>query len=167
MVKNWMRPATCCFTGHRIIPSSALPGLSAELEQAVREMMDRGVRRFLCGGARGFDTLAAQTVLRLKRENPMLELFLVLPCRDQVKGWSAEEAVQYEAVRRRADRIVYVENTYVEGCMHKRNRALVDNSHYCIYYMVQHTGGTAYTVDYAVHQGLEMRPVGLSSEKGG
>ena len=43
--------------------------------------------------------------------------------------------------------------------------ALVDNSRYCIYYMVQRMGGTAYTVDYAVRQGLEMRPVGLSSEK--
>ena len=128
-------------------------------------MVDRGVSRFLCGGARGFDTLAAQTVLQLKREYPTLELFLVLPCRDQARGWSSEEAIQYEAVRRRADRVVYMENAYAEGCMHKRNRALVDNSRYCIYYMVQRMGGTAYTVDYAVRQGLEMRPVGLSSEK--
>lgn len=165
MVKNWMRPATCCFTGHRIIPAAVLPGLKEELEQAVREMVDRGVSRFLCGGARGFDTLAAQTVLQLKREYPTLELFLVLPCRDQARGWSSEEAIQYEAVRRRADRVVYMENAYTEGCMHKRNRALVDNSRYCIYYMVQRMGGPAYTVDYAVRQGLEMRPVGLSSEK--
>lgn len=103
MVKNWMRPATCCFTGHRIIPAAVLPGLKEELEQAVREMVDRGVSRFLCGGARGFDTLAAQTVLQLKREYPTLELFLVLPCRDQARGWSSEEAIQYEAVRRRAE----------------------------------------------------------------
>ena len=165
MVKNWMRPATCCFTGHRIIPAAVLPGLKEELEQAVREMGDRGGSRFLCGGARGFDTLAAQTVLQLKREYPTLELFLVLPCRDQARGWSSEEAIQYEAVRRRADRVVYMENAYTEGCMHKRNRALVENRRYCIYYMVQRMGGTAYTVDYAGRQGLEMRPVGLSSEK--
>ncbi len=162
MVKNWMRPATCCFTGHRIIPTGDLPMIEEELEQTVRELIARGVSRFLCGGARGFDVLAAQIVLRLKREFPGLELFLILPCRDQARGWSPEEILQYEAVQRRADRVVYIEENYTEGCMHQRNRAMVDSSRYCIYYKTQSTGGTAYTVDYAAKKGLELLPVGIT-----
>ena len=107
-------------------------------------------------------TLTAQIVLRLKREFPGLELFLILPCRDQARGWSPEEILQYEAVQRRADRVVYIEENYTEGCMHQRNRAMVDSSHYCIYYKTQSTGGTAYTVDYAAKKGLELLPVGIT-----
>ena len=38
------------------------------------------------GGALGFDTLAAQTVLDMKKEYPQLRLILVLPCEDQTRG---------------------------------------------------------------------------------
>lgn len=43
---------------------------------------------------------------------------------------------------------------YFKGCMHKRNRHLVDNSGYCICYLTRTQGGTAYTVDYALERGL-------------
>ena len=40
------------------------------------------------------------------------------------------------------------------GCMHVRNRHLVDFSSYCICYQTKETGGTAYTVNYAKENGL-------------
>ena len=52
--------------------------------------------------------------------------------------------------------MVYVSRQYTRGCMHERNRHLVDNSSVCVCYLNRESGGTAYTVDYAKKQGLEI-----------
>lgn len=56
--------------------------------------------------------------------------------------------------KRQADKVVYTSKEYTRGCMHKRNRHLVDNSSICIAYLTEQSGGTAYTVDYARKNGL-------------
>ena len=56
---------TCCFTGHRRIPADDLPAVAAALRREVlRLCREEGITVFLSGGALGFDTLAAETVLR-------------------------------------------------------------------------------------------------------
>ena len=60
-----MREQTCCFTGHRDIPSTQRRVLVENLEETVRQLIGRGIRYFGAGGALGFDTLAAQTLLGL------------------------------------------------------------------------------------------------------
>ena len=106
MEKN-MREKTCCFTGHRVIPARSLPALAKELEQTLRRLIGAGVRYFGAGGALGFDTLAAETVLRLKGEYPGIRLILVLPCRDQTRGWREADVRRYRDILRRADKVVY------------------------------------------------------------
>ena len=59
-----------------------------------------------------------------------------------------------------ADKIVYTSENYYNGCMHKRNRHLVDNSSLCIAYLTKESGGTAYTVNYARQNGLTIINVG-------
>ena len=102
----------------------------------------------------GFDTLAAQTVLLLKQRYPWIKLILVLPCKDQAKRWSAQEIEEYERIKSLADKVVYTSEHYYSGCMHKRNRHLVDNSSLCVSYLTEKTGGTAYTVEYAAKNNL-------------
>ena len=109
---------------------------------------------FGAGGALGFDTLAAQIVLSLKETYPTIKLILVLPCLSQSDAWSLEDKSIYENIKGRADKVVYTSRDYTRGCMHKRNRHLVDNSSVCICYLTEKTGGTAYTVDYAKKNGL-------------
>ena len=127
MEKN-MKEKTCCFTGHRAIPARALPALAEELEQTLRRLIGEGMRYFGAGGALGFDTLAAETVLRLKGEYPGVRLILVLPCRDQTRGWKEADVRRYREILSRADKVVYTAEHYSPGCMHRRNRHLVDNS---------------------------------------
>ena len=62
------RNHTCCFTGHRIIEERHLLLLPGLLEAALRELIADGYYTFAAGGALGFDTLAAETVLSLQRE---------------------------------------------------------------------------------------------------
>ena len=44
----------------------------------------------------GFDTLAAQEVLNLRKQYKDIKLILVLPCRDQADRWKAEDQEEYE-----------------------------------------------------------------------
>ena len=146
---NNLRVNTCCFTGHRIIPSGEKETIRNLLETAIEKVIQDGYRFFGTGGALGFDTLAAQTVLKLKRQYPHIRLILVLPCITQTDGWKQDDIDEYEQIKALADKVVYTSREYHTGCMHKRNRHLVDNSSLCICYLTKVSGGTAYTVRYA------------------
>lgn len=140
---------TCCFTGHRKIPPENFEEISRRLEATLIKLIEKGYRYFGAGGALGFDTLAAQTVLKLKTVYPHIKLILVLPCKDQTSRWRNQEIEEYERIKAAADKVVYISEHYFDGCMLKRNRHLVDNSSCCICYLKKETGGTAYTVNYA------------------
>ncbi len=151
-----MHDKTVCFTGHRQIEKSVLPILAQQLETVLRQLIGEGCRYFGAGGALGFDTLAAQTVLRLREEFPHIRLILVLPCQDQVKNWPVESVAEYRRILGLADKTVYVSQVYFPGCMQKRNRLLVDESSVCVAYCTRSTGGSAYTLDYARRRGLRV-----------
>ena len=119
------------------------------LESELVKLIENGYCYFGAGGALGFDTVAVQTVLHLKEKYPHIKLILVLPCVDQAKSWSYEDKVVYENIKQKADKVVYTSKEYTRGCMHKRNRQLVDNSSVCICYLTENKGGTFYTVNYA------------------
>lgn len=151
-----MRGRTCCFTGHRELPVQRRKELAAKLEDTIISLIDRGIRFYGAGGARGYDTLAAQTVLRLKERYPHIKLILILPCLTQTRWWSAADVKEYERIKALADKVVYTSQEYTKDCMHKRNRHLVNHSSVCVCYLANESGGTAYTVDYAEKQGLEI-----------
>ncbi len=144
-----MREKTCCFTGHRNIPLLKRKAVVRSLKNELTTLIDRGYQYFGAGGALGFDTIAAQTVLELKEQFPHIKLILVLPCETQTRGWKEKDIAIYEEIKQQADKVVYTSKEYTRGCMHKRNRHLVDNSSICIAYLTEQSGGTAYTVDYA------------------
>ena len=124
-----------------------------KLDSVIRSFIERGAVWFLAGGALGFDTMAAQAVLRLKREYPHVKLGLVLPCKNQSSRWSFAQRAVYDDILMSADKVVYTDEFYTSGCMQKRNRALVDYSNACICYLLKNEGGTAYTVRYARQKG--------------
>ena len=70
---------TVCFSGHRVLHDPKTE-IEKKLEAAVRECISKGAERFLTGGALGFDTLAAKTIIHLRTEYPHIKLILALPC---------------------------------------------------------------------------------------
>ena len=151
----------CCFTGHRIIPEREYKTISKHLEREIVGLIHKDVRYFGAGGALGFDTLAALSVLKLKGVYPWIKLILVLPHKEQAKGWSEEDIKIYSQILQEADKAVYMSEQYQNGCMHKRNRYLVDHSDICLCYLTKTSGGTAYTVDYAKQKGLQIINIAL------
>lgn len=146
---------TCCFTGHRELYASK-ESLTALVYHHVCVLYDRGIRNYCCGGALGFDTLAAQVVLEFRKDHPDARLVLILPCPEQAKFWNPEDVKVYEEIKSLADDVIYTHNRFTRFCMHLRNRRLVDESSVCISHLVKSTGGTAYTVKYAKQQGIEI-----------
>lgn len=151
-----MRNKTCCFTGHRELPFWERSKIAARLERTIIDLISQDVRFYGAGGALGFDTLAAQTVLKLKKKYPNIKLILVLPCLTQTRGWPARDVEEYERIKAQADKVVYTSQEYTKGCMFKRNRHMVDNSSVCICYLTKEAGGTAYTVAYAKSKKLNV-----------
>ena len=151
-----MREQTCCFTGHRQLPTQELEYIAAVLEEIITDLIARGIRYFGTGGALGFDTIAAKTILKLRQKYPHIRLILVLPCYTQTRGWHEKDVAEYERIKAQADKIVYTAQEYSDGCMHKRNRHLVDNSNMCVCYLTRANGGTDYTVSYARSMGLKV-----------
>ncbi len=76
-----MKTKTCCFTGHREIKES-IQKVVEVLEIELDKLIENGYCYFGAGGALGFDTIAAQTVLHLREQYPHVKLILVLPCID-------------------------------------------------------------------------------------
>ena len=144
---------TCCFTGHRVIAPAHREAVARRLERQIRQLIQDGICDFIAGGARGFDTLAAETVLGLRQGFPHIRLILALPCRDQTRGWSQGEKLQYERIAARADVVHYLAETYDSGCMMRRNRFMVEHSTSCVFYLIRMRSGTYKTVEYAMEQG--------------
>lgn len=156
-----MRNKTCCFTGHRSLPAAEREEIALRTRYAVEDLFSEGYYRFCAGGALGFDTLAAETVLLLREKYRQIELHLILPCKNQTRGWPPPDRARYQQILSLADSVTFVSETYTQDCMHRRNRQLVDRSSACIYYLTRPTGGTAYTVRYAQSQGLRLIPAAL------
>ena len=73
-----MKEITCCFTGHRDVPAAVLPFLKDRLKSELLLLIEKGYKNFVAGGAIGFDTIAAESVLALREEYSDIKLHLVL-----------------------------------------------------------------------------------------
>ena len=176
-----VRDRTCFFTGHRdpyALPTGADEGdgtdVSHQLQIRIREYLEREVESliyqgfsvFCCGGARGFDLLCAAVVLGCRERHPGLRLVLMLPCREQSRGWNDRDLALYRAVLERGE-AYYLQHTYDRACMLRRNRCLVDHAAVGItwYNPERARSGTGMTVRYAESSGIPMihlRPMVLS-----
>lgn len=152
-----MNDITCCFTGHRAIEPSETKAVAERLRATISGLIERGYTQFVAGGALGFDTLAAITVLSLRRENPSIKLHLALPCPEQAKRWTAEQKRLYDAILDEADSSEYVCEHYTRWCMAQRNRRMIELSSVVVaYYDGKGSGGTAMTVGFAEKKGMEI-----------
>ncbi len=142
---------TCFFTGHRFIPRESRSDLRYKVKElCIKLITDKNVTHFITGGALGFDTLAALTIIELKEEYPQIKLHLYLPCTNQTEKWKAYDRKIWDSIKALADDYIYVTNSeYITGCMQLRNKAMVDSSAYGIAYCTRNFGGTASTIKYA------------------
>ena len=136
---------TCCFSGHRIVKSQDYDNILANLDKILETLYNKGITNYISGGALGFDTLAAESVIKLRSKYSNIRLILALPCKDQACKWNKIQKNQYTKLLGSADEVIYVSESYTPECMHKRNRFMVDNSSAVIVCFIFMASGTAFT----------------------
>jgi len=158
----------CAFTGHRPsrIPGSenenapALRTLHASIDAALRQAVAEGYTVFRSGGAMGFDLWCAETILRIKKEQPSILLHFILPCETQANSWPECWRERYFNALADADEVTYIQTRFNKNCVFRRNRALIDGAHLVIAcYDGSPVGGTAYTVQYAEKKLVPIRNI--------
>ena len=149
------RTKTVCFTGHRTL-FDPRQDVEKRLEDVVRGCIINGARTFITGGAVGFDTIAAQLIIRLRSEFPNIYLALALPCppEQQTLKWTDEQKAEYYEILNKANFTKIVSEHYTSSCMYVRNRLMVDRSGILICYLRRNKGGTYYTVNKKKKKGI-------------
>lgn len=157
---------TCAFTGHRNIKESHKKELPGLLLRSIVYAYDKGCRRFVAGGALGFDTYAAREVLRFRISHPDVSLILFLPCPDQDAAWSVRQRDSYDYIISNADEVKYISESYDKSCMKRRNRAMAEECDIMISYVSRDYSGSAQTMRMAIALGKETYNLYPNLDKG-
>ena len=148
-----------CFTGHRRLNEDSTI-LSQRLYDILEKHLTDGLTDYYIGGAIGFDTVAALTVLKLKEKYPFIKLHLVLSCppEEQSKYWSDSDRRQLFDIITAADSVEQTAPHYNLDCMRKRNARLVECAEICFSYYNENKprSGTGQTVQMAQRKGIEV-----------
>ena len=134
---------TCVFTGHRELPSDFS---KKALKNEITKLVQAGVDTFLCGMAIGFDLLAAESVLSVRKKYPTVKLVACIPCIGQEKYFSKADQKRYVAAVRKADEKVILSDSYYRGCMQVRDKYMAERGDVMLAYCTKKEGGAAYTV---------------------
>ncbi len=170
------RGNACCFTGHR--PQKLPWGYDESrpdcllfrerLSGLIEAVAGEGVRRFFCGCAQGVDLMAGELTLGLRERLAGVELICVRPCEEQAAGWPPASRERYNALLRRADEVILLQEAYSEGCMRRRNQYMVRHSGSVIAVWDGSSGGTAQTVRLMARQEgciLLLNPITLETSR--
>ena len=129
LLSKYEQSGTVCFSGHRPerLPKEAddLLRMQSRLTDAIEDAIRRGKVNFVSGAMSGFDTLAAEQVIRLKEKYPQIQCVLIAPFSVRFfnnKNWTREWEARLREVIRRADfKTSLSENAY-KGVYFDRDR---------------------------------------------
>ena len=158
------RQSACCFTGHRPgkLPWKYWEGdtrcldLKRRMMDAVETAYESGYRHFICGMALGCDLYFCEAALALRAQYPGVTVEAALPCPTQTEGWPREQQLRHARLVAACDLETVVSREYTAGCMLRRDRYMVDHASLLIAAFDGSPGGTRYTMEYAMRQGLEI-----------
>ena len=166
------RQESCCFTGHR---PGKLPWrynefdprclkLTRRIADAVELAYEQGFRHFLCGMAMGCDLYFCEAVLALRERHPDATVEAAIPCPTQADAWPPAQRERYDRLVAACDFETMVSGQYTSTCMLRRDRYLVDHASLLIAAFDGTSGGTRYTVEYALNQGLAIVDLPILAE---
>lgn len=157
----------CCFSGYR--PSKFPFKLNNDdidfnvfqkhLFTTIQSLIDDGCRTFYCGMAMGFDIIAAETVILLKKSrnfSPTLELVCAVPFKGQENCFPDDWKERYNRILESCDKKIILSDSYFGGCYFKRNHYMVDKSDYVLTWFDGKRGGTMETLNYAAKKRREV-----------
>ncbi len=143
-----------CFSGyrtHKFSETDDLADIQSRLAMTILQYIQRGCHTFISGMADGFDMMAAEEVIKIKKSFPHITFIAAIPCHNW-REFTAHE----QRIFQQADDVVAIANHAGKKAYHARNRYLVDNASVLICYYSGTPGGTKYTINYAKQHNLEI-----------
>ena len=128
---------TLCFTGHRPkalfgYDQTLYTGLMLQLTDCVKQLYENaGYRKFISGGAQGFDQLAFWAVDNLKKIHPDIINVVYVPFAGQEQKWLQEglfSQTQYRQMLSVADEVRIISDNNDISALFKRNDAMIEDS---------------------------------------
>ena len=96
-----------------------------------------------------------EAAIVLRERCPGVTIEAVLPCEEQAAGWKERDRRRYYSLIEQCDYETMVQRVYDRQCMLRRDRYMVDRSAMMIAVYGGLLGGTMYTLNYAMRQGME------------
>lgn len=161
---------TASFTGHRPdklggydLKNPITAKLREKLSEVIEQLIvEKGIVRFITGGALGTDQIAFKRVHDLKQKYPNIQNIIAVPFEQQSQAWPEKSQLLYKnKILPLADEVVYVDTlpdyafssvengVYHPAKMQLRNRYMVDNSGIVVAVYDGTKGGTGNCVKYA------------------
>jgi len=120
------------------------------LKRVIVRLTELGGTYFISGMARGFDTWVAEEIIDLRKKNKNILLECAIPFPGQADSWDMADRKRRYKILTVADASVIVSEHYDRQCFFARNRYMVDKADVVVCAYNGLSGGTAYTVDYAL-----------------
>ena len=155
---------TCCFTGHR---PDKLPwgnreddprcfAIKRSLAREAEGLYRRGFRHFISGMAMGCDLYFAEAALSLRERCAGVTLEGAVPCATQPDRWPNEQRQRWQTILSQCDFETLIQQHYDRWCMQPRDRYMVERSAAILAVFNGTSGGTQYTLNQAMNQGLSI-----------
>lgn len=159
-----VKEKTIAFTGESVLTTSTgVPDrnlenvVRTELYYVLEECCNEGKDTFLCGMELGFDLLAAEVVLELKKSYPDIKLYAIIPFTGQEDEYDSEEKVRYRRINEATDgRQVIWSKDYSVLSYLKRNDFMIENCSEIIAYSNNNKTGAYYTVHKARKNNMDV-----------
>ena len=147
----------CCFTGHRDLERGEAERLTKEIRPLVLQLIGEGILEYRVGGAVGFDMVMAELLLKIRDEEKQpVRIISMIPYPEWRSRWRPADKERQDVILEKSDEVRYIRKSNCRGVYMIRNKALADGAECCIAYCMRPTGGTAWTVRYALQKGLKV-----------
>ena len=157
-VSLYYKSKCCCLSGHR--PSKLPWGYNENnleclkfkdiVRRKLKEFVEDGITTFLTGMAEGFDMIATEILIEMKKSYKDIQVIAVIPCFNQEKLWSDNQQKRYRYILEECDKTIVISESYSRTCMQERNEYMVNHSSvvFACYDNIS-SGGTKNTIEYA------------------
>ena len=140
-------PYTVCLFGHRQIEN--VIEVETALRNAIEKILsDHEYVEFLIGREGEFDILAASVIKSImrNRDTGNCSLMLVMP---YLRAGFEKNQAEYEAYYDSVELCEESDAAHPKAAIRIRNRAMVDRSDLCVFYVTHPSGGAYQTMKYA------------------
>jgi len=147
---------TCCFIGNRHLPVKGIQRILLNLDREIDHCISNGVSTFICGGALGFDQIAASFIIAKKGLGKKIRLIFVLPCKNQDRLWNMEKREFFKDLLNEADNVVYIAENTSHPFISEQNRYIIEQSSYCICALQSENSETIQIMQFVKERGLRI-----------